>query len=112
MADLTGYYAIRLSQERNPNGDMWTAEHPQLLGCHVTRPDAQGAIDDLAAVREQWLDRARDAGRTVPPPDRDLNYELVLAPDHNDTEAQGARTAVLSAQEIETVEIGETTWVG
>ena len=88
------FYRVRLVQQRTKDGEMWTAEHPTLLGCHVVRKGAQQAIDALMEVREEWLSRARAAGKEVPPPEECLNYELVLAPDHTAAEAAAAREAV------------------
>ncbi len=109
MSTNMGFYAIRLSQERAAKGDLWTAEHPHLLGCHVVRPTAQQAIDDLADARREWEQRAREAGRQIPDPQPDLKYELVMAPDHTADEADGARTAVLSAHEAQEVRVA-TAW--
>lgn len=89
-----GFYRIRLVQQRTPQGEMWTAEHPGLLGCHVVRTGAQQAVDDLAVVRTDWIERARAAGEDVPPPEPNLYYELILAPDHSPEDAVEARRAV------------------
>ncbi len=88
------FYRVRLVQQRTKDGEMWTAEHPTLLGCHVVRKHAQEAIDALVEVREEWLSRARAAGDQIPAPEESLNYALVLAPDHTQEEAEAARQAV------------------
>ncbi len=88
------FYRVRLVQQRTDSGEMWTAEHPTLLGCHVVRRSAQEALDALAEVWEEWLARTRAAGDEIPPPEENLNYELVLAPDHTQEEAESARQAV------------------
>jgi len=93
MADK-GFYRVRLVQQRTNGEVMWTAEHPTLLGCHVVRKDPQEAIDDLQAVREEWIHRALAAGQTVPKPESNLRYELVLAPDHTPEEADSAQRAI------------------
>ena len=102
------FYPIRLTQQRSPEGEMWTAEHPTLLGCHVVRSDPQSAIDDLAAAREEWIERARMQGRTVPGGEEDMRYELILAPDATRDEAQAASRAVSStAEDVPSIHLSE-----
>jgi predicted RNase H-like HicB family nuclease len=89
------FYAVRLVQQREKKGEeMWTADNPELLGCHVVRKSAQAAMDDLVGAREEWLGRARAAGEEIPEPSEHLTYHLVLAPDHTEEEAKEAMRAI------------------
>ena len=108
-----GYYRIRLVQQRTAGGpEMWTAEHPDLLGCHVVDQNPQGALNELSRVRAEWIERARSQGRNVPAPDRTFRYDLILAPDASQEEAQNAKSALArtGAQDIPTIEAGSLTF--
>lgn len=94
-----GYYAVRLTLERDDKGEIWTAENPELLGCHVVARDAQEAVDQLAAVREEWIARAQAQGRRVPKPKSDFVYNLILPPDHTSPEQVFAERAIHTAGE-------------
>ena len=108
MSQVRGFYRIRLTQQRSSGGEVWTAEHPTLLGCHVVRKTAQAAVDDLAAIREEWIARTAAADEDIPPPEPNFYYELVLAPDHSlEDEAQARRAVELTASDIHT-EFGPT----
>lgn len=90
-------YRTRLVQQKLDGGELWTAEHPDLPGCHVVRRDPVEAISQLANVRQQWLDRANARNADIPQPDDDFRYEIVLDPEHTPTEAQTADEAVKTA---------------
>src|SRR5579859_7093233 len=94
------FYAIRLAQQRTDHGDMWTAEHPDLLGCHVVCKHAQEAVDELSSVREEWLRRAKEQGRNIPQPLPFFRYDMILAPDASDDEATQAKQAIESASSL------------
>ena len=49
---MAGFYRIRLVQQRTPQ-EMWTAEHPALLGCHVVRGSAQPTATRRRSARSR-----------------------------------------------------------
>jgi hypothetical protein len=51
-------------------------------------------MDALAEIRAEWLARARAAGEDIPPPKDRLTYQLILAQDHTQEEADSARHAI------------------
>ncbi len=99
LQNRSGYYAVRLTLERDDKGEIWTAENPDLLGCHVVARDAHEAVEQLATVREEWIARAEDQGRRVPEPSPDFVYTLVLPSDHTPPEQTFAERAILTAAE-------------
>ncbi len=110
MAGDEGYYLIHLTQECHEGRDMWTASHPALLGCQTVAPDPWTALQELTIVRDEWLERARADGATIPAAERDFQYTLVLSHEHtadHEDEARRALTEVASAaQEVETYQFG------
>ena len=101
-----GFYAVHLSHQKTKKKDFWTAQHPDLRGCHVVREDAQRALDDLGVAREEWIARAKGRGETIPSPATDLLYTIVFDADHTPSDAEKARAAVnTAAQEIPTVHV-------
>ena len=93
-----GFYPVRLTQQKTENGpDRWTAEHPDLMGCHVVRGDPHEAVRELATVREQWLDHAKNHGVDFPGPKADFTYFLVLDTDHTPSDAEKAEAALHTA---------------
>ncbi len=100
-----GYYMVRLTLEiDSKKREIWTAEHPELLGCHVVARDAREAVDQLAKVREEWIARAEAQGRRIPRPKRDFVYSLVLPPDHTPPQRIFAERAILAtADSIKTL---------
>lgn len=90
-------YRTRLVQQKLDGGEIWTAEHPDLPGCHVVRRDPHEAIRDLADVRQEWLDRANARSADIPERDDDFRYEIILDAEHTPTEAQTADEAVKTA---------------
>jgi predicted RNase H-like HicB family nuclease len=93
-----GHYKLRLTLEYDDKGrEVWTAENPELLGCHVVARDAQEAVDQLAVVREEWIARVAAQGRQVPKPNADFVYTLILPPDHTPPQHTFAERAILTA---------------
>jgi predicted RNase H-like HicB family nuclease len=44
------------------------AEAPELPGCAADGPSYQGALENLQVVIEEWIQTARELGRTIPEP--------------------------------------------
>jgi predicted RNase H-like HicB family nuclease len=76
--ESSGYYRVVLTQESDEKGEIWTAEHPELLGCHVVARTGSEALRNLMSAREEWIERAKTHGRSFPSPGRDLHLTLVL----------------------------------
>ena len=74
-------YKARVVQEFMPNGDeVWTASHPDLLGCHAVGRSSLEACRGLDEVRPEWLARAHQLGATIPPEREGLWIDLEFAP--------------------------------
>ena len=93
-ADFEGYYLLRLVQERTDGADVWTASHPQLLGCHALGRTPDEAVNELDAVREEWIRRAGLIGEQITKPSEHSTWELTLATDHTVIEAARAQDAI------------------
>ena len=92
--DFEGYHLLRLVQERTDGADIWTASHPQLLGCHALGRTPGEAVNELDAIREEWISRARLKGEQIPTPSDQPTWELILATDHTVIEAARAQDAI------------------
>lgn len=90
-------YHIRLVQEIRDGKEVWTASHPALLGCHTIGGDPLEAVKGLGDVRQEWLGRAGAGGVTIPNPQDDPSYELILAKDHVLEDAKDAKYALMEA---------------
>lgn len=89
-----GHYQLRLVQERTDAADIWTASHPELLGCHAIGRSPGEAVNELDAVREEWISRARLKGEQILKPSDQPTWELILATDHTIIEAARAQDAI------------------
>ena len=75
-------YRVRVVQEFMPKiGEVWTASHPELLGCHVVRRTSREACDALDEVRPQWIEGQRSRGATIPAEPHDLWVDCVFTED-------------------------------
>ena len=48
--------------------DAFIAEMPELAGCAADGPTAQAALTAVQEVAWEWIDTARELGRTIPEP--------------------------------------------
>lgn len=46
----------------------YIAEVPELAGCAADGPSYQDAIANVAVVIDEWIETAKELGRTVPEP--------------------------------------------
>ena len=88
------FYAVRLSQQKVGDKNLWTAAHPNLLGCQVISDDPQKALDDLRVVREAWIEQAQAHGVRLPLPAWDLRHTIVFDADHTPSHAETGRAAI------------------
>ena len=71
-------YKVRAVQEFMNGREVWTAEHPDLLGCHALGRTCLEATTNLSKVRGPWLRFAKDHGATVPAPPKDFYMDVVF----------------------------------
>ena len=50
------------------------AEVPELLGCMADGTTAQEALSNVEVIAREWLETARELGRTIPEPKGKLIY--------------------------------------
>ena len=105
--DSGGHYLIRLVQQKRDG--IWTAEYPELLGCHVVGHDPVQAAIDLQATRDEWIRRARDRGAAIPIPGPNWQYHLILDTDHTPDDRMLAEQAIEAARQ--TWSEGDTTFL-
>lgn len=73
-------YKIRAVQEFYQGREMWTASHPELLGCHAMGRTCGEATHNLPEVRDAWIRLAKKHGGTVPAGNADLWIDVMFAP--------------------------------
>lgn len=49
-------------------GQAWEASHPELPGCTAYGDTPVDALNELANLRLEWLETAKEIGHPVPPP--------------------------------------------
>ena len=80
-------YRIRVVQEFMPEiGEVWTASHPELLGCHAVGRTLREACDGLNEARPQWIEGQLSRGGTILPEPEDFWVDLVFPKTNNDGE--------------------------
>ena len=93
------FYDIELRQEKQSDGnDVWSASHPDLLGCIATGETPSAAIAALAEVSRVWLERADEIGQKVPEPSTDYRYSYVLSEEAVQDDVDAAQSALRSPQ--------------
>ena len=48
--------------------DAFVAEMPELAGCAADGPTTQAALSAVLEVAREWIETARELGRTIPEP--------------------------------------------
>ena len=48
--------------------DAFVAEMPELAGCAADGPTPQEALANIEVVAREWIETARELGRTIPVP--------------------------------------------
>ena len=61
-------YPMSLYCDSNGEEQYWVAEYPDLDGCIGVGATKQEAIETAEAFKQQWLETAREIGKTVPEP--------------------------------------------
>lgn len=54
--------------------DSFIAEMPELSGCMADGETAEKALENIQTVANEWLETAKELGRTVPEPKGRLQY--------------------------------------
>lgn len=54
--------------------DAYIAEVPELAGCMADGPTAKEALSNVEQVIQEWVEIARELGRSVPEPKGRLKY--------------------------------------
>ena len=73
-------YRVRAVQEfMDGVGEVWTASHPELLGCCVVGRTCLEATSRLPEVRDGWLRWAKRYDATIPESHNDLWVDVVFA---------------------------------
>lgn len=54
--------------------DAYIAEVPELAGCMADGPTAKEALSNVEQVIQEWVETARELGRSVPEPKGRLKY--------------------------------------
>jgi len=52
----------------SPEDDAFLAEIPELPGCVADGPSPREALASVEVVAHEWIETARDLGRTIPEP--------------------------------------------
>lgn len=52
----------------------YIAESPELAGCMADGKTTKDALENLETVMSEWIETAKELGRTVPEPKGKLNY--------------------------------------
>jgi antitoxin HicB len=63
--DHSRYSTVLLWSEEDA---CWEASHPELPGCTAYGDTPVDALNELANLRAEWLETAKEVGRPVPPP--------------------------------------------
>jgi predicted RNase H-like HicB family nuclease len=92
-----GFYPVELVQEHVDGAEIWTASHPDLIGCHAVASSAPEAMQRLVEITAEWLERARDQGRRIPEAAQDFTYTIKLDEGHTQDDAVFAERAVMTA---------------
>lgn len=58
----------------SPTDQAFIAEVPELAGCAADGPSYHGALANVQAVIQEWIETARALGRPVPEPRGRLMY--------------------------------------
>ena len=66
LKQMTNIYQIILYWSKDDNAVI--AEVPELPGCFADGADYNEAVKSVEVVIEQWLETAKDLGRTIPLP--------------------------------------------
>ncbi len=85
-------YAIRLVEERSPDGGThWFAAHPALPGCHAIGGTQSEAITELSDAQESWLRIARENDGDIPAEDQFqmMTVQYLIDPPSADAVAVG-----------------------
>jgi antitoxin HicB len=104
-------YPIVIARATNGDGPGWIATVEELPGCEARGPTPESAAAQMSDAVEQWVRKARAAGREIPPPGaaaahsgkllvrmpRSLHAELVRASDREGTSLNAYIVAALSA---------------
>ena len=53
------------------------AEVPELAGCAADGPTYQEALANVQIVIQEWIDTARELGRTIPEPPRPADVRMM-----------------------------------
>ena len=54
--------------------DAFIAEMPELRGCAADGPTPREVLESIEVVAREWIDTAREFGRTIPEPKGRLAY--------------------------------------
>jgi predicted RNase H-like HicB family nuclease len=63
-------YPVIVSPLSEADGGGFVATVPDLPGCMSDGDTPEAAIANVSDAIEMWIEAARDAGRSVPPPSR------------------------------------------
>ncbi len=54
--------------------EAYIAEVPELAGCMADGPTAKEALENIEVVISEWIETAKQLGRTIPEPRGKLQY--------------------------------------